>query len=64
MKWYENIVNGGDGSYSVSRYRTIEEAQRAIQKELDWSGMEPDGPYLVDTDSEYFFDTVSEDDNV
>lgn len=61
MQWYEIIVDGGDGSYSVRRYRTIEEANEAIQLELDEYGMEPEGPNLVDTDSEGFFDEVLRD---
>lgn len=58
MKWYEIIVDNGDGSYSTRRYRTIDEAKQAIQIELDAFGMEPEGPDLVDTDSESFFDEV------
>lgn len=58
MKWYEIVVDGGDGSVCVHRYRTIEEANEAIQIEEDSFGMTPEGPDLVDTDSEYFFDEV------
>jgi hypothetical protein len=60
MKWYEIIIDGGDGSSSVHRYRTIEEANEAIQIEFEAYGMEPEGPNLVDTDSPDFFDTVSD----
>lgn len=56
MQWYEIIVDSGDGSSHVRRYRTIEEAKEAIKIELDDYGMEPEGPDLIDTDSEDFFD--------
>lgn len=60
MKWYENIVDGGDGSCSTSRYRTLEEAERAAQIELDFCGIPVEGPELVDTESSYFFSEVEE----
>lgn len=61
MKWYENIVNGGDGSYSTSRYRTLEEAKQAAEIEFEDYGIPVDGPNLVDTDCPTFFDEVHTD---
>jgi len=47
---------GGDGSSSIFRYRTIEEATKAANIELDTYGIPVDGPTLVDTDCPHFFD--------
>lgn len=59
MKWFEVIIDCGDGSNAVRRYRTLEEANKCIEFESEY-GPIPDDPVLVDTDSAGFFDDIEE----
>lgn len=60
MIWYETIVDCGDGSSCVRRFRTLEEALLDNDREADFSGIPPEDPVLVDTESPGFFDEVQE----
>lgn len=62
VEWYENIVDSGDGSSHIRRYRTYEEAYRAGELELELYGIPVDGPTRVSTDEVGFFDEVEEGD--
>lgn len=63
MKWYEFTQNNGDGSYSMLRFKTKEEAENTLNW-LDENGSywrrDGDGVSEVDTDSEYFWDSFEE----
>ncbi len=59
MIYYEIIIDGGDGSANVRRFKTLEKAEKYSELELEYSGMGPiEGPYQVDTESADFFDEV------
>jgi len=59
MKWYEFSRDNGDGTSSVMRYATREEAQevRDFMETLSWFQCDGDGSPVteVDTDSKWFF---------
>ena len=60
MKWYEFTQDNGDGSYSKMRFKTEEEAKEALKwlrKKSWWQGG-GDGVDEVDTDSEWFWDSL------
>ena len=62
MKWYEFQDDCGDGTYAMRRFRTKEEADEAreLMESCSWFQCDGDGSPVteVDTDSEYFFDSV------
>lgn len=61
MKWYEFTQDNGDGSFSKLRFKTKEEAEVALDwlenNHSYWQG-DGDGVYEVDTDSNWFFDSL------
>jgi len=63
MKWFEFTQDNGDGSYSKLRFKTKEEAYEALawleENDPYWVG-DGDGVESVDTDSDYFWDTLDE----
>lgn len=63
MKWWEFTRDNGDGSYSKLRFKSEEEAVKALDwlQENDpyWIG-DGDGVDQVDTDSKWFWDTFEE----
>lgn len=52
MIYYEVIENHGDGSYGVTRFKTMEQAKKYVEENEDWC---TDGWDKVDTESKYFF---------
>lgn len=60
MKWYEFSRDNGDGSYSKLRFRSKEEAQKALdwleEYDPDFLG-DGDGVDEVDTDSSWFWES-------
>lgn len=59
MIYYEVIIDCGDGSNAVRRFKTLSEAQRCVELESEY-GPVPDDPEEINTDSEWFFDTIEE----
>lgn len=60
MKWYEFTQDNGDGSYSKLRFKTEKEAKAALkwlEKQSWWQG-DGDGVDVVDTDSEWFWNSL------
>ena len=58
MKWYECIVDNGDGSNSVHRFKTKEDAQAWAEDQGDFEEFDcyPYGELQEeDTDSKFFF---------
>ena len=53
MKWFEIVEDCGDGSSTVRRFRTKEEAEKYESDNEEWCYS---GIYEVDTESEWFFD--------
>ena len=62
MKWYEFLQDNGDGSYSKRRFRTKEEAEEALEylENTPWWAGGYDGVNVVDTESEWFFDSLED----
>lgn len=60
MIYYEVIIDCGDGSSAVRRFRTLAEAWRCVEIESEYDGPQPEYPKLIDTESEDFFDILEE----
>jgi hypothetical protein len=59
MKWYEILVDDGDGSSHTVRFTTEDKARSWLTSRRDYPGEEDCYPYsaimYVDTTCEYFF---------